>query len=241
MKKTILNKPPIDQVIIAVEIPDLFTNKDDIDLFKEKFSLKKQYSNMQEIKSISFEIGETPKIINEVSEIYDFSNDAKTEQLQIGQSKLLFIDRNKYTKFDNFISKFDKILDDTHKIFKRDVNIKTIGLRYINIFDFNDETYKNHFKIKTDIGIKEEDIQFGLLNNFMSVFNIQSSINVNIYANIKTFFKLQNNNLFNIVFDIDTKRENVSNYKQDIIELKNFENEIFFNNFIDIETIKEFQ
>lgn len=241
-KRERLNNPPINQVIIAVELKDIFTKKDDIDTFYEKFSLKKQYSKKQEIKSVTFEMGESPKVINDISQIYNLSNEANTEQIQIGKSKLLFVDKNKYTKFDVFFNKFSKILDDTKRIFGQEICIKTIGLRYINIFDFSSETCQNHFSIMPNIETMCDNGNYGLIKNYMSVINLVSSKNENISANVKTMFKLKSNNLLNIVFDIDTKIINVNtNYKDEILKLKEFENNIFFSNFKDIYNIKEFQ
>ena len=244
MDRKRLKNPPISQVIVAVQLTDIFTSKDDIDTFYNNSYLRKQYPKKEEIKSVVFELSDTPKVSDNVTEIYDLTNESNTEQIQIGQGKIIFVDRNKYTKFDTFINKFIKILDEVKKAYKdKEIIINSIGLRYVNNFNLPLEICKNNFMISLNININDNETNnYARIKNYMSMINVNSSEHENIFANIKTLFKLDSKNLINIVFDIDTIAINTqkSKFKDIIIQLKNFENDIFFNNFKNIYEIKEF-
>ena len=85
------------------------------------------------------------------------------------------------------------------------------------------------------------------MNNYLSMANIQSLQNANIFSTVKTVFKALNPMLLDITFDIDTHDTTsyTVNSKEElnekVLKLKDFKNLIFFSNFKNPYEMKEFQ
>lgn len=241
-----LNNPPIIQVIVAIQLKDMFISQEDITNFYENTAIKKMYPKKEEIKSVLFELGETPKISNQVTEIYNFSKESNLERIQVGQGKVIFVDENKYEKFEIFINKLKKIVDCIKKYYKKELFISELGLRYVNEFKMSIENRKKYFKIDSQLNINDKNNEeFALLKNCMHIVNIDSVSDDNISATVKVLFKNNNNNSSNIVFDIEARsKRNISNevdFDEELAMLRNFKNEIFYSNFSSIDEIKDFQ
>ncbi len=241
-----LDNPPIDKVIVAIQLNDFIVNEDEIEELSKCSYFKKSYQKINKINAVSFVLGESNKITNNIEAVHVFSNTDETVELQISNGKILFLDGNKYTTYENFINKFYKAFDEIKKFKKKDFEITKIGLRYINIFSFSYEDYNRYFKIKPQITVvNEEKKDYALIKNYMSVFNIEAPDNDKLLANVKAMFKISSNKNVNIVFDIDTTLEDKinseKNLQEKLIKLKDFKNDIFYSHFNDIYNIKEFK
>lgn len=240
-----LIKPPIKEVIIGISYDGLFTDLEDIITLFESSSLNSNYDKTEEVKTVSFEMGSAPKLSKNISVGYVFKNKINDELIHIQLDKLMFIDRNNYTTFDNFIQKFIFIITEILK-YKNNFDVKDIGLRYVNSFLFSNEKYKNNFKIKPTISL-DDGVCFAKQINSLNITNVSSNTNINMFASVKTIIETANDASKNIIFDIDTHLQkkytinNAENFYNEVLQLKEFKNKIFFSNFVDIYNIEEFQ
>ena len=241
-----LNKPPIKSVIIGISCDGLFKNSEEIKCFYNNSKLKEMFKENQEVNNVLVQMGDEPKFVKNTLWGYVFVNDDKKEQIHIELNKLMFIDSNDYTTFNDFFKKFQIILSEIFKYKKCNLCVSDIGLRYVNEFLFSKEKLEQRFLIKQILNLKDENI-FGKSLNSLFINNIQSTANNNMYAVVKTIMDEANAVSSKIVFDIDTHLnlpytiDNIERFKNDLLKLKDFKNQIFFSNFKDIKSIEEFQ
>lgn len=242
-----LGNPPIKEVIIGLLLDGLFVNKDEIQAFYDNFSLKNKYVKQESITSVSFEIGNEPKIAQNIADGIVLKTEAEDEIIQIEPNKIMFIDRNKYIGFNNFFNKFEAIIANISKMYNQEIEIADIGLRYINNFNFLIDDIDKHFIIHPTLNTNTEKCPYALKNNYLSVASIISTVNPQMFATVKTLFQIANPVTLNITFDIDThinktyKLNDLGGVKSKVLELKCFKNQIFFSNFNDIYNIEEFK
>jgi len=247
MTRRKLNNPPIKEVIIGLSIDGLFSSLEDITLFCDNFSLKEKYVNKEEIQSVTFEVGEEPKIIqNTASGIVIFTaNDDETIHIQ--PNNIMFTDKTKYESFEIFFEKFALIATNIREIFNKKIEVSDIGLRYVNNFSIPMEKLLESFKIAPTISCEEDRDVFAGIANYLSVTNIVSTFDNSLQASIKTAFRALDINNLNIIFDIDTHItepftvDAVDDLKNKLSQLKDFKNKIFFSNFINAYDMEEFK
>lgn len=246
-----LKNAPIKEVVIGLAIEGLFDTPDSIEKFYEQSSLKNTFINKEELKSVKFEISEKPKILQDVSPGYVFTNVEKTETIVIELNTIRYSDKSKYLSYESFIAKFGNIVDNILAYSTAPLSLKEIGLRYINQFNLNANKIGTEFLINPTIQLSNsqeisEDL-FAAMNNYLSMANIQSLQNANIFSTVKTVFKALNPMLLDITFDIDTHDTTsyTVNSKEElnekVLKLKDFKNLIFFSNFKNPYEMKEFQ
>lgn len=245
-----LDKAPIDEVIIGFFAEKIFESHNEIQEFYNKTSIKDRFINKESIKSVTFQIGEEPKIAQDIEPGIVLSDKEKKEQLHIETNRIMFVDRNTYKSYDYFMNKFSQILSDIIKYTSK-IKIIEFGLRYVNTFSLHPNQIGRDFLIEPTIRLLNSNEQssytYATLNNYLSLSNIQSTKNNNIYGTVKTLFKAENSNKIDIIFDIDTHLaktsiiENVDEFNHNILDLKDLKNQIFFNNFNDAYSMEEFK
>lgn len=246
-----LNNPPIKEVIIGMAIEGLFDTPESIENFYNQSNLKDRFSNKEILKAVKFEITEKPKILQDISPGFIFTDIDKTEAVTIELNTIRYSDKSKYISYENFIQKFDKIVDSLLQYSANSISIKEIGLRYINQFKLDSNKIGNEFVMKPTIelssGTEEQKTLYAGMNNYLSVANIRSMQNINVFATVKTVYRALNPMLIDITFDIDTHDttsytiSNNEELKEKVFNLKNFKNLIFFSNFKKPYEMKEFQ
>ena len=243
-----LNNSPIKQVIIGLVIEGLFDNPSSIDTFYEQWSLKDTFTKSEIIKSVKFEINEKPKILQDITPGYVFKNADETETIVIELNTIRYSDQSKYVSYEHFIEKFSCIIESIFSYYDKTFNIKEIGLRYINCFDIESQRLDNEFMIVPTIRLNTDDnLPFATYSNYLSMANVQSQSNANMFATVKTVYKVKSPLLLNITFDIDT--HDTTSYtlsskeelNEKVSDLKEFKNLIFFSNFKNAYEMKEFQ
>lgn len=245
VRKNLIN-PPIKEVIIGISFEELFKTPEDINDFYQKSFLKDKYPKIDEIRTISFEIGNEPKLGKNLSIGSIITSEDDSELLHIEFNKLMFVDKNKYTDFDNFINKFTSIISEVLKLKSEIIPASDIGLRYINKFKLPLNKL-NEFHIVPTFTCYEQNEVYAQYINHLTMTNIRSAENENIFANVKTILGNANGINIDITFDIDVHLKmmyninNVENFYNEILQLKNFKNKIFFSNFDDAYKVKEFQ
>jgi|GEM_PF-2352854 len=242
-----LPKAPIKEVSIGISMNGLFNAPEDLDMFYNNFSLKDKYSNREPLKSITFEVGAEPKVIENASQGSLLSNSTKDEIIHIESNRLMFIDRTIYSDFDTFWGKFTNITDSLCETFKKEIEIFDISLRYVNNFSLPISNLHDYFRILPMIATVENEDCFANTANYLAAANIISSFDGSVQANVKTFFNALSQNKLNIVFDIDAhdikpcKMCSSKDLEGRLLFLKDFKNKIFFSNFVDAYEIEDFK
>lgn len=246
-----LNNAPIKEVIIGIAIEGLFDTPETIENFYNQSSLKDSFLNKETLKAVKFEISEKPRILQDVSPGFIYTNMDKTETVAIELNTIRYSDKSKYISYEEFIQKFGKIVDNILLYTTKPIFIKEIGLRYINQFHLEANKIGNEFIMKPTIelagGLENQESLYAAMNNYLSVANIQSIQNSKVFATVKTVYKALNPMLVDITFDIDTHDttsytiNNKEELKEKVLNLKDFKNLIFFSNFKNPYEMKEFQ
>ena len=242
-----LNKAPIKEVVIGISFDEVFHTIDDIQDFYDKSKFKHSYNLTEELRAVSFEVGEESKVTRNIAKGLSFSSDSNKENINIETNKLMYVDKNEYTTFDNFFNKFLTILNELLEYVKKPIKVRDIGLRYNNSFRLPFETLEHQFKIKSTMPVVENEEQYALYLNHLMMSNIRSMDNPDLLATIKTILKDSDGASLQVIFDIDVhlKNEydliNLDDFKDKALQLKNYKNKIFFSNFENAYEIKEFQ
>ena len=246
IKKEKLNNAPIKEVMIAFAFDNIFKSSDDIKSFYDKSELKNIFAKQEETKALSIYLNNDTEITRDVLNGIKFNSADEKKELFIELDRAFYIDKNKYTGFEDFIKGFYDILKCFFDEYEK-IHIKELALRYVNVFNLQSDKLSNEFYIYPCISLQNNCENFATMSNHLSVFNIQNINCAEIFATIKVaFYPINTNNLLNTVFDIDTHMlkeytfNNIEETKEYILKLKNFENEIFFSNFKNVYEIKEF-
>lgn len=242
-----LANPPIKEVIIGLLVDGLFIDKDEIEKFSKNFTQVDKFIKQETIKSVTFELSDEPKIYQNVSEGKVLKTRSENEEIHILPNKIMFVDKTKYKDFETFYSKFEPIIRDIKSIYSQEIEIKDIGLRYINDFIFSEKDAEENFKISRTLITDIDENRYALMKDYLAVARILSAVDNNMFATIKTIFKQISPVALNITFDIDTHLkkpyvlDDLTDLKTKVYGLKEFKNHIFFSNFKDIHNIKEFK
>ena len=240
-----LNNPPIKEVIMGVACEGLFKTFEDIKSFVESISISSDYPVMDETHSIMFDIGFSPIVRQSNSIGYRLSTKNESEEIHLELNKIMFMDKNKYDSFETFWRKFEYVLSKIFEYKSNNIEVQDLGLRYVNQFLFSNEQLSKRFYLKQSFGSNEGEKPFKLLNS-LYISQIQSVNDKNVFGVIKHISQPDNEVSTNVVFDIDTHMnkiiniENIDSLKNELLKLKEFKNTIFFSNFDDASTIKEF-
>lgn len=241
----ILKNPPIKEVVVGVLCEDLFKSFDEINLFFEQSLLKDKYAQKEVINSMALSIDEEPKLGQRATVGIVCLANNENSKIHIELDKLMFFDSHKYDKFETFYDRFKIILSEILKYKDNNLKINNIGLRYVNNFVLSNENLNKKFLVKQSIETRDDEI-FAFPLNSLFLMNIKSSKNPNMYAIVKTIKEAHNPVSTRVVFDIDSHLDgtyNIANeidLKEKLLELKIFKNKIFFSNFNDVYSIKEF-
>ena len=245
-----LNNPPIKQVIVGLVFESIFKSIDDIIDFYEKSDLKGSFSKKGKTQVMTFQLGDSSKLTQDVLEGLKLINDNNLIDVIIEPNRILYVDRNKYKNYETFISKFYNILNCFFKSNIKEFKIQEMGLRYINTFNISNSDIGKTFYISPNINLlnNEQNGYYAYIGNSLIVSNILDSENQSIFANVKTqYIPSSQLDLINVTFDIDTHLtqiftlSEINDIEKRLIELKNFKNKIFFSNFANVYDIEEFK
>ena len=245
-----LDKPPIKEVILGIAFENLFNTPKDIEDFYEQSAIKSKFITKEDVKEVKFEISEKPKISQDIISGCILTSADKHETINIVSNTVMFSDKSQYVSYENFITKFNNIMENILLYCSKPLTIKEIGLRYINNFNLNSQKLESEFKIVPTLNLINPNDQTSLyaaMSNSLSMVNIQSAIYPNMFATVKTVYKAHNPLLLNITFDIDTHDTTTytisskEELNEKIILLKEFKNMIFFSNFEDAYKMEEFK
>ena len=241
-----LDNAPIKQVVLGLELNGLFSSNDAIHAFENIFPYKDSYNKRKRLNSVTVDFSEGPKILKNSLEALEIISADECQVIHIEANKIFYTDLNKYIDFDTFYNKFCPVLDEVIKHFGGETDVMGVGLRYVNNFKVPINEVNKKFKILPTINFKCENETYAKILNYFTITNIVADFNPSIEANIKTAFRALKLNKLEILFDIDTyyedkfKLKDINELKNNIMELKEFKNHIFFDNFVDIDNMEEF-
>lgn len=241
-----LENPPIKQVILGLELNGLFSSNENLDVFNNNFGLKDYYYNPKKFDLYTVNFIDKPEISQNTLEGIEYKSKDGCQFIHMEANRLIYSDSNKYKDFESFYSKFCLVLNEIIKEFTGDVEVLGIHLRYINDFSLGIDKIQEKFRILPTINCINENENFAKIKNHISIYNLVADSNINMEANVKTVLRLLEKDKLNVIFDIDTyykdnfKLSDTQKLGNLIQELKEFKNDIFFNNFTNITKIEEF-
>ncbi|MDR3113100.1 MAG: TIGR04255 family protein [Endomicrobium sp.] len=214
--------PPIKNVIVAAAVKLDIKDISNSSMHEE---LKEFYPKISPRKSGKIMLSDSGITTSrEELDGYVFTSADNNKNAYIELRRIAFDNRNKYTNFDDFSKEYVNIL----KIMQKHINNFSISgllaLRYINEFSLSKKE-KNLFKIALT---SASDTQY-FFDAYFRIKNTSKNINSFVQALCRENI---NNDSIQIIFDIDSRAKcnDMQNIMQDLTDLREEKNRIFFNN-----------
>lgn len=235
-----LKNPPIKEVVIALGVSKLFENISELAPVSQYLSTmfkERKESFKRDIVVDDNNVKDT-KLLNG----YMFISENKKEFFNLEGNRIAFTSREPYTSFDVFFDKFAAILEGVLENKKDIMFDKKIALRYLNIFNVSISTeLEKILKFLPNFATQLDGQYYAGLGNFTGVFDLsnndpiaKANARVNLVLRPLPLKGSQDLAKLSIIFDIDTSKQieeiTLDKIKENLKNLKDFKNQIFFSN-----------
>lgn len=237
-----LNNPPIKEVALGLYLRNPKYDIEFIKNYKEQYLA--DFKNELPFKTIDIKIGDGEEIEVKSQQnfgAYTLSNDSNDELWNIDLNRILFVDKTKYSNFENFLNKFLIQFDNLYENLGENLNCEMIALRYSNEFSFKIADLYENFAILPMFRQEYENSLYASNSSYMCVVNIVNSQDNKITATVNTNFIVDNVDTTKLLinFDIEVKYTlnkdvclNTERFKEYLTKMRLFKNKIFFSNII---------